>query len=228
MSRFSIVLAIAMVASLGAMADDASASPRTARHTSRHHRHQEPTPAEPVAPPVTPVTPVRPTGDMSARARELADAINRYRVENGLPAIPISPSLTTVATTHVVDLRDATPSPGCNAHSWSSRGAWSSCCYTADHAQAACMWNKPAELTHWSTPGFEIAVGEPGKTGGGFVLTAASAIEIWKKSPPHNDVILNRGTWAKTTWRAMGAGISDSHASAWFAAETDPVAKVSR
>ena len=83
------------------------------------------------------------------------------------------------------------------------------------------MWRKPAELAKWSANGFEIAIGQPGVSQG-LKLDSNRSIEIWKRSSAHNDVILNRGTWANQTWRAMGAGIIDSHAAVWFAAQTDP------
>ena len=51
----------------------------------------------------------------------VADVINRYRQEQGLPAIPISVSLTLVAEAHVKDLQAANPVTGsCNLHSWSN------------------------------------------------------------------------------------------------------------
>jgi len=127
-----------------------------------------------------------------------------------------------IAETHVRDLHDSPKlDPSCNGHSWSSKGAWTPCCYTPDHAQAKCMWDKPAELTQLKATGFEITIGQPGETSG-VVLDSQKAIAAWQGSPLHNDVILNRGTWEKMTWRSMGAGIIDSHACAWFSDQPDP------
>jgi hypothetical protein len=44
----------------------------------------------------------------------------------------------------------------CNMHSWSDKGfnVWNSCCYTSDHAEAECMWDKPREITFGSFTGF--------------------------------------------------------------------------
>ena len=183
-----------------------------------------PPPSTPL-PPSTPPPGVPPPAvpGISARSLDLANTINNYRVQNGLPAVPISKSLTHVAETHARDLRDS-PSvpPSCNAHSWTNKGPWSPCCYTADHAQSKCMWEKPAELTPFKATGFEIAIGVPGQVAG-YVLNSQNALELWKGSPLHHEVILNRGTWEKTTWRAMGAGIVDSHACVWFADQVDPV-----
>ncbi|MBI4955139.1 MAG: hypothetical protein HY908_24160 [Myxococcales bacterium] len=35
--------------------------------------------------------------------------------------------------------------------------------------------------------------------------------------------LLNQDKWADTTWRAMGAGIVDSHAAVWFGKDADPM-----
>ncbi|MBX3186214.1 MAG: hypothetical protein KF819_04330 [Labilithrix sp.] len=183
-----------------------------------------PTTPPPAPPPTTAPTAPAPGAlpPIGPRALDLANAINRYRGQNGLPPIPISKSLSFVADTHARDLRDSPKvAPECNGHSWSSRGPWSACCYTADHAQAKCMWNKPGELTALKATGFEIAIGQPGVSTG-VVLDSEKAISTWQGSALHNDVLLNRNTWQKTTWRAMGAGIVDSHACAWFSAEADP------
>ena len=158
---------------------------------------------------------------IAPRALELANAINAYRQQNGLPPIPITRALTHVAETHVRDLAGSPKRSGCNGHSWTDRGAWTACCYTPDHAQAKCMWSKPAELTPFAGTGFEIAVGEPGEAAG-YALDAKRALDLWRASPLHHDVILSRGTWQSAPWKAMGAGIIDSHAAAWFAREADP------
>src|SRR5690349_3699262 len=74
----------------------------------------------------------------------LCDAINQYRLFHGLPTVPVSPALMQVARDHVQDLSThGTGGAGCNLHSWTASSHWSGCCYTADNAQAACMWNKP-------------------------------------------------------------------------------------
>lgn len=176
-----------------------------------------PTTPPPPPPPSTTIPPIEP------RALDLANAINTYRAQNGLPAIPISRSLSYVAATHVKDLRES-PKVGaqCNGHSWTSKGPWTACCYTADHAQAKCMWDKPLEVAKFKATGFEITIGQPGELSG-VVLDSNKAISMWQGSPLHNEVILNKGTWQKTTWRSMGAGIVDSHACAWFSDQPDPV-----
>jgi uncharacterized protein YkwD len=170
---------------------------------------------QPAPAPMSPQAPA-PQG-LSPSSLELANTINEYRASRGLPAVPISRSLTLVAETHVRDLDVSPPPSGCNAHSWSRNGAWTSCCYTPDHAQAECMWKKPAEVARFRGTGYEIAVTS---YGGG--LTSRSALESWKGSPAHHAVILNQDTWTNKTWRALGAGISNGHATAWFSDTADP------
>lgn len=152
--------------------------------------------------------------------KKLYDLIMEYRYENGLPNIPISASLTYVAQTHVRDLAHNKPDIGnCNAHSWSSNGPWSSCCYTGDHAQAECMWSKPRELTTYKGNGYEIACGSNGCCSD-FIMTADYALEAWKKSSGHNAVIINQGIWVNK-WKAIGIGIFKGFAVVWFGKEYD-------
>jgi len=152
----------------------------------------------------------------SDEAAELVTLINAYRAEKGKPAIPLSPSLCIVGDTHAQDLVDNSPdaAPECNLHSWSNAGSWSPCCYTADHAQAKCMWDKPKELTSYPGNGYEnAALGAQGP---------AAALELWKGSPGHNDVILNQGIWKDFPWGAVGAGFDGGYAVLWFGQEADP------
>lgn len=147
-----------------------------------------------------------------------SDVINQYRQKNGLPAIPISSQLTLVAETHVWDLETNRPNKGkCNLHSWSDQGNWTPCCYTDDHAQASCIWNKPREIARYSGIGYEIAAEY--RASDGTTMTPYRALEIWKTSKPHLDVILNRGIWSKNAWRAMGAAFSEHFAVFWFGDE---------
>lgn len=151
----------------------------------------------------------------------LYDLIMQYRKNNRLPEIPLSTSLTYVAQTHVKDLAINRPDIGnCNAHSWSSNGTWSSCCYTPDHAQAECMWKKPQELTKYKGNGFEIACGSNGCCSN-FVMSANYALQSWKSSPGHNAVIINQGNWAKQQWNAIGIGLFKGFAVVWFGHEFD-------
>jgi uncharacterized protein YkwD len=148
-------------------------------------------------------------GEPTADEADLLELINQYRADNGLPAIPTSPSMMIVAQTHAEDLAINNPAVGdCNLHSWSDAGPWTACCYTPDHAQAQCMWDKPRELTEYLGDGFEISASG--------TATAASALGAWQGSPPHNDVILNAGIWVDYPWGAMGAGMHSGYAVVWF------------
>jgi len=144
----------------------------------------------------------------------LYDLIMEYRAENGLPSIPLSFSLTTVAQMHASDLQKNANSfaSDCNNHSWSGDGAWNECCYVGDHSNAECMWEKPRELTDYPDNGFEIV-------SWGFQDTEG-ALDLWIESEPHNDVLLNRSFW-DDDWNAIGVGIDGNFATAWFGKTAD-------
>lgn len=153
---------------------------------------------------------------LTAEETALYTLIMSYRKEKGLPAIPLSKSLTLVAQTHVKDLETNRPVTGsCNLHSWSDKGTWTPCCYTPDHTKAQCMWSKPAELTSYKGNGFEISYG-----GSNFTATAQGALNSWKTSSGHNAVIINAGMWS-TPWNAIGIGIYGGYAVVWFGNEED-------
>ena len=158
---------------------------------------------------------------LTADEAQLAALINQYRQDNALQPVQVSKSLTSVAQWHVWDLLNNNPVGGeCNLHSWSDYGTlWNAVCYTADHAQASGMWNKPSEITgglYWAY-GYEIAVSSSG------TITPTSALNAWKNSPGHNDVILNQGIWASSNpWPAMGVGMLEGYAVVWFGDSADP------
>lgn len=159
------------------------------------------------------------TNTTANSTESLAEVINQYRVEQGLPAIPISVSLTLVAEAHVADLAHNNPVGGqCNLHSWSNQGNWTACCYTSDHAQAHCMWDKPREITDglYQGNGYEISAHNSGR------MTAQGALAQWQDSAAHHDVILNRGIWFDNDWQAIGAAVSDHFAVVWFGTQPDP------
>jgi hypothetical protein len=150
----------------------------------------------------------------------LYDILMKYRKELGLPVIPLSESLTLVAQTHVKDLAENKPDLGnCNAHSWSSKGSWTACCYTPDHAQAEFMWSKPRELSSYKGKGYEIACGS-NDCCSDFNMTANYALDSWKKSSGHNAVIVNQGIWDES-WNAIGIGLYKGFAVVWFGHERD-------
>ena len=161
---------------------------------------------------------------LTADEQQLYKLIMTYRKSKGLKPIPISNSLTKVAQAHCYDLvvnKPDTPSR-CNAHSWSDKGSWSSCCYTADHKQAKCMWNKPKEFSNYIGNGYEIAAGSSEPNTSDYKMSPEYALKLWKGSVHHNDVILNKSIWKDMKWNAIGVGMKDGIATVWFGVETDP------
>jgi hypothetical protein len=165
-----------------------------------------------------------------SRPNPVADVVNRYRADNGLPRIAMSAKLTRVAEAHVADLEaHYRAGGGCNLHSWSKHGQWRACCYTPDHRDADCMRAKPQEITGaYDSPGYEIVAhyketqsvgGAPTKVLG---ITPQRALEIWRESPAHHAMILNTRQWAEHPWRAIGAAMGEHYAVVWFGDLEDP------
>ena len=153
---------------------------------------------------------------LTAEEEKLYSLIMEHRKGKGLPSIPLSTSLTKVAQAHVKDLHFNKPDQNaCNLHSWSSKGEWTSCCYTNDHAKAACMWDKPKEMTNYTGSGYEIAFGSYGMP-----ATASGALKGWIDSPGHHAVMDNQGAW-NTPWNAIGIGIYEGFAVVWFGRQLD-------
>ena len=150
---------------------------------------------------------------LSEEEKKLYDLIMAYRKTKKLKPIPYSAKLTAVSQAHVHDLAthyDYETRGECNPHSWSDQGNWTSCCYTADHSKAACMWNKPKEIAGYEGDGYEIAYFSSGGA------SAFEGLEGWKKSPGHNPLLINSGTWNKKAWLGIGIGIYGQYAAVWF------------
>jgi uncharacterized protein YkwD len=153
----------------------------------------------------------------------LFNAINNYRIANGLPAVPQSNVLMTVGQWHAQDasINEATLFTAlCNRHSWSNDfpNLWTGMCYTTDHAQAAQMWAKPSQISggSFSGSGYENA-------GWGYD-SIQEALAGWQNSSAHNDVILNQGFWTNLTWRSMGVGVNTNNTNyyyLWFSDTAD-------
>jgi hypothetical protein len=154
---------------------------------------------------------------LSEDEMSLYKAVNDYRISLGLPAIPISAKLCKVAQVHVNDLVLYSPDSGlCNLHSWSANGPWIPCCYTSDHAKANCMWQKPREIAGYEDYGFEISY-----SSSAVANIPRNALEAWKGSAGHHNVIVNRAEWKQMEWKAIGVGIRNGYACLWFGATTD-------
>ena len=158
---------------------------------------------------------------LSKEEKKLYDLIMEYRQSKNLDAIPLSESLTLVAQTHARDLSENykfDPNNRCNPHSWSSKGKWTSCCYTNDHKKASCMWLKPKEIAGYDGNGFEIAYYSS------IGANAQEGIDGWKISPGHNPLLVNSGSWEKVKWNAIGIGIYKEYGLVWFGELADPKA----
>lgn len=161
---------------------------------------------------------------MSEEEAKLYNLIMEYRKSKKLKAIPLSAKLTRVAQAHARDLAENfkfDASGKCNPHSWSKKGTWTSCCYTSDHKQAKCMWDKPKEISGYNSPGYEIAYYSS------LGANAEEAIDGWKSSPAHNPLLINSGMWKKLEWNAIGIGLYKEYGVVWFGilkdTETTPV-----
>lgn len=149
---------------------------------------------------------------------ELYDLIMKYRKSKNLKEIPLSAKLTKVAQVHARDLAENytfNPNNKCNPHSWSKKGNWSACCYTSDHKQAQCMWDKPKEISGYQGPGYEIAYYSSAGA------TAEEGLNGWKVSPAHNPLLINEGMWANVEWEAIGIGIYKEYGIVWFGEISD-------
>ena len=160
---------------------------------------------------------------LSQEEKKLYDLIMDYRKSKKLKPIPYSPKLTMVAQAHVRDLMDNydyADRDNCNPHSWSDKGTWSACCYTSDHAKASCMWDKPKEIAGYTGNGFEIAYYSSAEA------NAQEGLDGWKKSPGHNPLLINSGTWSKLEWKGVGIGIYGNYGVVWFGDGEAETAKI--
>jgi uncharacterized protein YkwD len=163
---------------------------------------------------------------LSPAEAELARLVNRFRSERGLPAVPVSKSLTAVARWHVWDLEQNDPAAGkCNLHSWSDArpDLWNPVCYTPDHANAKEMWKKPAQITggDYSGRGYENVFMDPAGA------TPEAALAAWKQNRSHRRVMAEKGIWKETRWRAMGVAVRGAYAAIWFGRRPDPAGTLS-
>lgn len=148
---------------------------------------------------------------VNAKEKALYKLINDYRKSKKLPVIPLSPELCKVAKIHLNDLADNNPvTRKCNLHSWSDKGRWKPCCYTDDHKNAGLMWSKPSELTSYKSEGYEIAFESSAGAG------PEEALAVWKTSPGHNSVIIEKGVFNKIKWQAVGIAVEGNYALVWF------------
>lgn len=77
------------------------------------------------------------------------------------------------------------------------------------------MWKKPKEIAGYESNGFEISF----YSGAG--VTAEQALESWKYSNGHNQVIINESIWKSLSWKAIGIGIYEDYGVVWFGEVAD-------
>ena len=46
--------------------------------------------------------------------------------------------------------------------------------------------------------------------------TAESSLKLWKSSPKHHEVIINKGKWKNIEWKKIGAAVYGPFANVWF------------
>lgn len=155
---------------------------------------------------------------LNKEEQKLYELMMDYRKSKGLPSIPLSAKLSLVAQTHARDLManyKFDVNNKCNPHSWSKKGKWSACCYTNDHKQAKCMWEKPKEIAAYEGYGYEIAYYSSRGA------TAEEGLAGWKLSPGHNPLIINDGMWSKVEWKGVGVGFFGEYGIVWFGEVAD-------
>ena len=162
--------------------------------------------------------PVKATPDicLDTPSYQLYLLINDYRNDHNLPGIPLSGSLCYIAQVHAKDLTfNRSRDDECGFHSWSDKGRWSPCCFSADAPAFMCMWNKPKELTAYRYKGYEIIYWENDQ------IEPLEAMAQWKHQSHFEEMILLKGTWAKKNWNAIGTAIYEGFAIIWLGEEPD-------
>lgn len=159
---------------------------------------------------------------LTAEELHLLGMLNDFRVRSGLTSIPHSPSLSKVAAIHAADLIFYKPAEkGCTLQSWSDSGNWRPCCALKDKAGMECMKSKPKELTSYGGDGYELVYWTDEQA------VADDAASMWLRTTASQDMILNRGKWAKLKWKACGVAIREGYVLLWLGDKPD-VPKIAR
>lgn len=154
---------------------------------------------------------------VSEQEMRLYRMINDYRRRYDLPPIPLSASLSYVASTHVKDLFFNHPDQEpCNFHSWSDKGPWKAFCYPRDENKKNSVWDKPKEITGYKGKGYEIVYWENSSA------DIDSVFNLWRSVDYFNSFLMNTGKWQGTKWEAIGIGVYENYACAWFGQLPDP------
>lgn len=142
---------------------------------------------------------------------KLFKMVNEYRKRFDLPPIPLSKSLCFVAASHVKDLYFNHPDKEpCSSHSWSDKGPWKPFCFPRDESKKNSVWDKPKEFTPYKGKGYEIVYWENN------AVVIDSVIAFWKSIDYFKGFLMNTGKWQGKIWNAIGIGIYENYACAWF------------
>lgn len=142
--------------------------------------------------------------EVNAAEKELFKIINDYRVQNSLPPVALSEPLSLVANRHLIDL---------NLNLKYLTHGWSNCPYELKNEKTwDCVFTSPQRLgTNYAGQGYENLYRNLNGN-----AVPSLALEAWKKSPMHNNLILNLEIWKETKYDAFGVAISGNYAAIWF------------
>jgi hypothetical protein len=147
--------------------------------------------------------------EISQTERDLFRIINEYRAQNNLPPVTLSEPLSFVANRHIIDL---TMNVKYLTHGWSN------CPYDIKNQKTwDCVFESPQRLkTNYQGQGFENLYRNLSGN-----ASPQLALEAWKKSPMHNNLILNLDIWKNTKYDAFGVAVSGNYAAIWFGSRAD-------
>lgn len=135
---------------------------------------------------------------------QLYKLVNDYRAENKLPPVPMSEALSIVGNRHLLDLI-------LNIKGFTH--SWSNCPYDIKDSKTwNCLFDAPKRLNvDYKGKGYENLYRNNGGN-----ADPKTALEAWKKSKLHNDLILNLNSWSDVKYDAFGVAIQGQYAALWF------------
>lgn len=148
---------------------------------------------------------------ISKKEYRLYTLINAFRIDNDLPEISLSGSLSLLAKLHINDLITNHPDTSiCNLHSWSDKGDWNACCYNKYIFEPSCMYDKAKELTNYKAKAYEMVFWESPEA------HPDSVMQSWINIFASADMILSSDKWKNYNWESIGIAIKDEYAIVWF------------
>ncbi|SEK59515.1 Ca2+-binding protein, RTX toxin-related [Roseivivax marinus] len=139
---------------------------------------------------------------LSLTELDLYHMIMDYRAASGLPAIPLSQSLTTVAGRHTLDSYHNIEAAGVSLPSGYSSPSWIHSWSDAyyDGSDSSVMRDAPSRLgTGYPGGGYEISVAG--------AQSIRQTLDMWIDSPGHNQLLVNLNSYSDDTWNAIGVGV---------------------